>query len=129
MEADFSELSKLSRDLGKVAEGTEVLALKALQVTATNVKKEWGNAARRRGLRGYAAAVSYDTEISSTGISAEIGPDRARKQGVFGLVEEAKGDVKSAPQNAGRDALKNNEADFEKGLDIALAQALKALGL
>ena len=62
-------------------------------------------------------------------VEAEVGPHLGRNQGSFGFVEDANGGVRSAPQHAGRDALRANEADFERGLQIALFDAtMKAVG-
>lgn len=120
---DFSEVNKLAADLGKAPDRVKVNARKALQVTATNIKADWRRGANRTGLGGYAADITYEIKATAGGIEAEIGPTPG-DAGSFGLVEDATGDVRSAPQHAGRDALKKNEADFIKGLVIALDDLL-----
>lgn len=123
VEFDFSELRKLAADLGDAPERVKANALKAVQVTANNVKRDWRRGAKRTGLEGYAADITYDTRVTADGVEAEIGPTIG-DSGSFGLVEEANGGVRSAPQHAGRDAARKNEADFIRGLSIALDDVL-----
>lgn len=121
---DFSEVLQLAADLSAAPAKALPNVRSALQFTATNIKKDWRKAAARTGLEGYAAAVDYDTKVTAQGVEAEIGPDPKKAQGMFGLVEDATGDVSSAPQHAGRDALRKNEDDFYKGLEIAISDVL-----
>jgi len=124
VEADFSELMKLSADLTAAPAKVVPKVRQALQYTATDIKADWRRGAKRTGLEGYAASITYDTEIKAGSVEAEIGPDLTRNQGMFGLVEDGTGNVRSAPQHAGRDALKRAEPDFVKGLEIAIADVL-----
>jgi hypothetical protein len=81
------------------------------------VKDDWRKGAKRTGLAGYAASIDYDMKLDTDGvIGAEVGPNLDKPQGSFGLVEDAPGDVRSAPQHAGRSAAKNAEADFIRGI-------------
>lgn len=129
MATDFSELDKLAQDLTAAPVEARPFIRKALQFTAHNIRDEWREDANRRGLSAYAASVGYDTKEKATVIEAEIGPTPGRRQASFGFVEDANGGVRSAPQHAGRDALKNNEPDFINGLEKALADGLrKAVG-
>lgn len=129
MATDFSALDDLYADLRSAPQEARPYIRKALQVTAHHVRDEWREGAARTGLEPYARSVGYDTEEKATSIRAEIGPTPGRRQASFGFVEEAKGGVRSAPQNAGRNALRNNEPDFLEGIEIALADALsKAVG-
>lgn len=122
------EIRKLAADLTAAGPAVRPFARKAIQVTAHHIKDEWRAAANRTGLAGYAADVTYETRETVAGVVAEIGPTPG-DSGSFGLVEDAPGDVYSAPQHAGRDALEHNEADFERGIDRAVADALRAVGL
>lgn len=118
---DFSELNTLAADLADAPVKAIPNIRKAVEVTARHVKDDWGKGARRSGLRGYAASIDYELELNMNGvISAEIGPNLGRNQGSFGLVEDAPGGVRSAPQHAGRKAAKGNEADFIEGLSKAI---------
>ncbi|WP_121150261.1 hypothetical protein [Microbacterium sp. AG1240] len=126
-DADFSELMSLASSMDTAPRAAAPLIRKALTVTARSIKDEWRAGARRTGLAGYAASVDYDVKggqgIRAEEIVAEIGPNLGKGQGSFGLVEDATGNVRSAPQHAGRNALRNNEADFFKGLEIAIGDA------
>lgn len=123
---DFSELMEFAADLAGVPAEASKNVRKAIQVTSGRVKADWRKTADRTGLHGYAARVTYDTKESSSGIEAEIGP-KLGGQGSMGFVEDGGGGVKSAPQHAGRDAAKANEADFVKGLTLAIAKPLEEL--
>ena len=124
--ADFSELMELAADLTAVPVKAADNVRKAIQVTATNVKADWRKGADRTALGSYARDITYDTKITATSVEAEIGPTPG-DGGSFGLVEDGGGGVKSAPQHAGRDAAKKNEADFIKGLTLAISEPLEAL--
>jgi hypothetical protein len=121
--ADFSELAAFAEDLGEVPKKTPPLVRKAVEVTARHVKDDWRKGADRTGLGGYAADVDYDMKYTDGAIGAEVGPTPG-DSGSFGLVEDARGDVRSAPQHAGRDAARKNEADFINGLAKALEDSL-----
>jgi len=122
IEFDFSEVDSLAADLGVVPRETIRNARKAVEVTARHVKDDWRQGADRSGLHEYAYSVDYDMKLDVDGqIGAEVGPNLGKRQGSFGFVEEGGVDVKSAPQNAGRDAAKANEADFERGILLAVA--------
>jgi hypothetical protein len=114
---DFSELNKLAADLGAAEVRVVPFVRKAVEVTARNVKDDWRKGAKRTGLDGYAATIDYDMKLDTDGvIGEEVGPNLGKPQGSFGLVEDAPGDVRSAPQHAGRSAAKNAEADFIRGI-------------
>lgn len=124
MSDDFSELRSLGSDLLGAPEASRPLIRKALQVTARNIKDQWREGAYRSGLENYAADITYETSEKPAVIEAEIGPTIG-DSGSFGLVEDAKGGVQSAPQHAARDALEANEEDFLNGLEIAIADGLR----
>lgn len=123
------DLFSLARDLADSPRNVAPLVKKAVQVTARNIKDDWSENADRNGLANYAKSIDYDIIESEHGVRAEIGPNHRRRQGRFGLVEEAPGDVKSAPQHAGRDALEKNQDDFDAGLAAALWDAAGGKGL
>lgn len=128
LEFDFSELMELAADLGDVAPATAPFVRAAVEVTSRKVKDDWRKGANRTGLRGYAADVTYDMKYADGSIGSEIGPTPG-DSGSFGLVEDAGGGVRSAPQHAGRDATRKNEPDFIKGLTKAVDDGLKKRGL
>ena len=123
VDGDFSELLRLAADLEDAPEEVSPNVRKAVQVTSLKIKKDWRDAADRTALGRYAADITYDTKETSTGVTAEIGPTPG-DSGSLGLVEDARGGVKSAPQHAGRDAMRRNEGDFIEGLAIAISDFL-----
>lgn len=123
---DFGELLDLSADLGDAKKEVIPFVRKAVEVTARDVKDSWAKGAKRTGLGGYAASIDYDMKLGTDGsIGAEIGPNLDKPQGSFGFVEDAPGDIRSAPQHSGRKAAKNAEADFIRGIEQAGEDALK----
>ena len=127
-EFDFSELMKLGADLGNAPTKAVPFIRKAVEVTARNIKDDWRPNAvvNFGGARAYSKSVDYEMVLKTDGvIGAEIGPNQNRFAGRFGFLEDANGGVKSAPQNAGRDAAKKNEADFIKGILTAGEDAIK----
>lgn len=122
------DLRRLAADLSAAGPAVRPFARKALQVTARSMKDEWRAGADRTGLAGYAADITYETHERGATLDAEIGPTIG-DAGSFGFVEDAGGGVRSAPQHAARNALENNEDDFERGVERAAADALRAVGL
>lgn len=125
---DFSELNELSADLGQVPLRVIPNIRKAVEITARNVKDDWKAGVpsiQSRGSRLFESSIDYDLQLNSDGaISAEIGPNLDRVGGSFGLLEDAPGGVRSAPQHAGRKAAKKNEQDFMDGLAKAIEEAI-----
>jgi hypothetical protein len=130
---DFSELNRLAADLGDVPKKSGPLLRKAIEVTARNVKDSWRSKLKgSQTLPGLPAAVSYDVStFQGFGVSilqAEIGFDKTKPQGALGNVSEY-GTPTVAPRGFGHAALQENQADFEKGIGIAVDQALGEVGL
>lgn len=125
MADDFAELRELAADLTAAPEEARPFIRKAIQVTAHKIKDDWRKGANRSGLHKYAADITYETKEKASEIEAEIGPTIG-DSGSFGLVEDAGGGVKSAPQHAGRDAKEANEQDFVDGLELAIFDGLRA---
>lgn len=117
---DFSALNTLAAELGAAATKVVPNVRKAVEVTAHNIKEDWRDNAKRANpghAKNYPAAIDYDLELGVDGaIGAEIGPTPGKGQGSLGILEEAKGGVRSAPQGNARKALKSNIADFERGI-------------
>ena len=124
MADDFSELMSLAADLSDAPAKANRNIKKAIEVTSRHIKDDSAQQADRSGLSGYAASIDYDITFPGGAIEAEIGPNLGKRQGSFGFLEDATGDVRSAPQNALRDALRANEPDFLRGLEIAVFDAV-----
>lgn len=125
---DFSELNKLTADLGQAPVKMIPLVRKAVEITARNIKDDWqSSAAKASGqhARLFPKSIDYDMGLDSDGaITAEIGPNLGRVQGSLGILEDSPGGVRSRPQNAGRKAAKKNEQDFMDGLAKAAEEAI-----
>lgn len=146
---NYTELSELARDLGKLA-GPDTIANveKAVEVTARRVKDAWNGSLYREGhAKKTGRSISYDigtarslgltTSVLGGGplssdrgtITADIGPRHGgnRQAGIVRLLEN--GSAHNAPHGYGAGALQANEADFERGLDLALQTVERGAGL
>ncbi len=124
MSDGFEDLYTLSKDLSDVPAEANKRIKQAIEHTAVEVKRDWQQGAEASGLGNYARSIDYDMKYPGDAIEAEIGPNLGKRQGRFGFVEEGGGDVRSAPQHAGRSSLEANEPDFYRGLEIAIFDAL-----
>lgn len=126
----FDELMSLAADLSNAPADANRFIDKAMDVTARNIKDDWRQGAEVgrddwNFADDYASSITYDKTYTASSIGREIGTELGRRGGSAGFLEEATGDVKSAPQHAGRDALRANEDDFVRGLEIALWDATR----
>lgn len=130
---DFSELDKLTADLGTVPPEAVKNLRSAVQVTAFRVKKGAAEkVGRRKHFRQAAAAITYDTAESKSGVEAEIGYDKDRDTGKLGnLVEFGAPGAPNAltPGNELATALHDEEPDFVRGVEKALDDAHRKAGL
>lgn len=130
---NFDDMKKLAASLGDVPREASGNVRKAVAVTARKVNMAWREKARGAShAPAFSSSITYDITggdgIRAEAVQAEIGPDKDRRQGALGNLIEF-GSVNNAPRGYGLAALQENEADFEKGLTIALADAEKAAGL
>lgn len=127
------DIDGLIRDLGEFPRHAGRFVESALKVTAHKMKESWQSLAEGpsgRHASAYPSSVDYDiTKRSFPNFEAEIGPNLGRRQGALGILEEANGGVKAAPQNVRPQVVKANEADFERGMDRATDDALRRAGL
>jgi hypothetical protein len=91
---------------------------------ALNIKKD---AARRSsGLRhapAYPRSITYDVHSSLRGPSADIGPDKNRRQGALGNLIEY-GSINTAPHPHLRPAADAEEPRFAKAIEAVVEKAL-----
>jgi hypothetical protein len=74
-------------------------------------------------LPAYARSISYDTAVSGTSVSSEIGPDKDRPQGPLGnILEYGTGDTPPIPHLG--PALDAEEEAFLRYLEAAVAKAI-----
>ena len=131
MPDDFSELNELARDLGTVASNAGPRVRRAIDITSQRIKRDWQEPLKGSvTLPGLPYAITYDVTVFQgfgvTVIQSEIGFDKARNQGPLGNISEY-GSPTIGPRGYGLAALQKNEADLDKGLSVALAQAEAAL--
>lgn len=140
-EIDSSDLSKLSADLRFAGATAKPFLTKAMEVTGRNIRDTARkNATGMAHAPAFPYSISYDFVGSAGGllgalrggasheIELEVGPDKDRAQGALGNLIEF-GSIRNPPQGIMHGALQANEADFEKGIDRAIDDALKSAGL
>lgn len=141
-ETDLSELAQLTRDLGEAPEKAGPFLVSALKFTAVNIKKD---AAKSVGQsthwKAAAGAIDFDVDAiasnAGSSLTVEVGYNKDKPAGALGNLREfgapdATYGGKSAPLAPSNDlllALEANEADFEHGIDLAIDDALGAIGL
>lgn len=129
MADDFSELMQLSRDLSDVPSEANRRIKQAVEVTARHIKEDWREGADISGgyPDSYAAAISYDLEFPGGSIDAVIGPVLGATGGASaGFLDDplSSEGVDGPIHHAGRDAMESNEPDFDRGLEIAITEAV-----
>lgn len=124
-----SDLYRLALDLGTVPGNSGRNLIVAFNVTSGKIRKTWQGKLRGSAyLPGLPQALSWDVTASGTTLESEIGFDKSRGQGALGNVSEF-GTPRSPGRGFGLASLEENESDFEKGIEIAIDQALKEAGL
>ena len=138
MKFDFTEIDQLAANLGEVRANSGKWIRSAVEFTSVKVKK---NAAKRVGARKYfkgaAGAIDYEVSIfqgfGASVLKSEVGYNKTKKPGRLGnLAEFGAPNSSYGPLVGGADlfhAMKDNEADFQKGLGDALRDAEKEAGL
>jgi hypothetical protein len=115
-----SDLDRLERDLQRAVRDVVDEVRQVVSRGALNVKRDW----RRRWsghptIRHLPDAVGYDVHGVGNTISAEIGPDKNRRQGPLGNIIEF-GSVNNPPIPGGLPALRAEAPRFERALtDVA----------
>lgn len=128
----MNDLDGLIADLGEVPVYVGPEVKRALAGTAFNMKESWREAAAGPSgghAKGYPHAIDYEVSTKLTHHEALIGPDLNRRQGALGILEDAPGGVSAAPQNLRPRVIRENEADFERGMTNAVDDALRRAGL
>lgn len=117
MGVTVSGLHELEDDLQKAVdesiERTEKVVSKGALQIKNATKQGWSGFAHAPALPN---AVTYDIDVSGTVVSAEIGPDKAKRQGALGNLLEF-GSVNNAPRPALNPALDAEEPRFIKALE------------
>jgi hypothetical protein len=129
---DNSDLSRLAADVGRLPGEARPFLRQAAGITARKIQRSWRDEASGIPHAPYfPASITHEVRSSNSPIApieAEIGPDKNLPQGALGNLIEY-GSVNNPAQGLGHGALQRNEGDFERGIDRAVADALKAVGL
>ena len=133
MAEDWSDFDKLERDLGEVPDNAGPNIRTAMVVTSRSIKDTWASkVGGSPGLGGLARAVTFDLSgfqgFGTTVLESEIGYDKSRAQGPLGNISEF-GSAKHPARGFGLASLQENEADFERGQEQAIDDALREAGL
>lgn len=98
-----------------------------VRATAAQVKADWARAwGPTRHLPALGASVTFDTAHSGPVHTAEIGPDKLRRQGPLGtLIEDANGGARNRATHAGLKAGRRGETRL---VDAASRAAEKGVG-
>lgn len=127
------DIDGLIHDLGEFPKHAGRFVEASLKGTAHGMKEDWQSlAAGPSGwhARHFPQAIDYDiTKSEFPHFSAEVGPDLGRTQGPLGILEEANGGVRAAPQNLRGSVIRANESDFVRGMEKAREDALRRAGL
>lgn len=127
------DLDRLVHDLGEFPKHAGRFVESALKGTAQGMKEDWQDLAKGPSgghAKRYPTSIDYDITTSEfPQYSAEVGPNLGRTQGPLGILEEANGGVKAAPQNLRANVVRANETDFVRGMEKAREDALRRAGL
>lgn len=131
---DFSDLTKLAADFGEVADNAGPFINSAVQFTSKEIVKTTAKSVRKGNKRWKALPTALDYEISveaglgGSSITSDIGYNLDKPAGPLGHLRES-GSPTTTPHNDLVNALHENEADFQHGLEKALLDAEKKAGL
>lgn len=123
---ETSGLHEMVADLGRAMTLAPVAVRKAVEVTSRTIKDD--ARARARGIgphaKLYPSSIGYDITIDTPVlVQSEIGPDKGGPQGPLGTILE-NGSIHNPPHPHIGPAADAAEADFEAGLDMAIAGTL-----
>jgi hypothetical protein len=119
-EFDASDVHKFAAELGAAAGDVPKKMRPVVQRGALNIKKQMqAEASGHRRFPAFPASISYDTQSSRSEISAEIGPDKDKRQGALGNILYF-GTVKNTAVLNINAPLDNEEPKFLKAIEDAI---------
>lgn len=123
--AGSADLTSLIAALAKAPDEATKAARAVVQRGAHNVKDALNQQARESlHFKGMAGSVTYDTTVTRTSITAEVGPDRERRGGALGhffFLGGARGGGGTGDLDA---PLREEEPKMVKFLDAAMGRLL-----
>lgn len=132
MGAKVTGMDGLLEDLKKASEEAVTQTRKIVSKGALNIKKDAKRIVSAGGRHGgiyipsYPNSITYETKASGTVVSAEIGPDKDRKQGPLGNLIEY-GSIHNAPIPHLSPALDLEESGFADALEEMGAKLLEGV--
>lgn len=117
---DYSDVVELADDIHKAAMVIAPEAGKVIGKGALNIKMGWARALTGHPrIKHTPRSINYDLTVTAVLASADIGPDKAKRQAaIMSLIEY--GSVNNAPFPAGAGALEAEAPNTEKALaDLA----------
>jgi hypothetical protein len=120
----FAEFEAFAADLAAAPARLAELLPPVVSKGALNIKNDWrANASGNPHAPFYPASITYDIEDRPGSVSAEIGPDKDKKQGALGNILEF-GTSNNPPHNDGGRALSAEEPRFIEACETVAEQAL-----
>lgn len=120
----FAEFDALAADLAAAPVRLAELLPPVVSKGALNIKNDWrANASGNAHAPHYPASITYDIDVRPGDVSAEIGPDKDKKQGALGNIIEF-GTSKNPPHLDGARALAAEEPRFIEACETVAEQAL-----
>jgi hypothetical protein len=134
---DSSELDRLAADLESVPHSIDPFLVSALKFTSVNIKRATSRkVGRRKHFKQAAQAIDFEVKhFEGFGvhiIQSEVGYDKGKPAGELGNLVEygAPGAANAlAPGNELLSSLRENEADFVRGIERAEQDARRKAGL
>jgi hypothetical protein len=125
---DFQEIVDLAIDLGNAPKKVIPLVRKVMEDSGDKLAEDWSKNAKGpsgRHAKKYPKTIFARVDLKRDGeIAAIIQPRRGGAGNLGEVLELPGGGIRSAPQQAGRKALRDNEKDIERKLLDAAEDAL-----
>ncbi|MEO2134607.1 hypothetical protein [Microbacterium sp.] len=123
------ELRKLAADFESAPAEAKPRIKKAVGISALKGKRAWQSAVSGRSYLGaYVPSIDYDPVDAN--LSTDLGPNLNRRgAGGLGIVEDSPGGVRGTPQRNYLQAEAVAGPDLEAGVQLAIDQTLRELGL
>jgi hypothetical protein len=126
IDIDFSELTKLVADLNDAPRKVIPKVVQALHESAKKVQEDWREPLKgSEYVPGGAGSVTYDVEaggsLLASAITAEVGPRTGGPGSLVAMLEY--GTPTTGPRGYGAEALRRNEAAFERAVGDAAEDA------